>query len=280
MFTVKNLRTHVFPPEDYIVGSGLLKRNSILVIGGPPKSMKSMVSMSLALDLASGRPLWGLGVNSHNSGFGVSRPHRVLIIEKELGYEDCQIRLRTMWNGLGPRAQELVDENVMVDSCDMTLRLDTTDGQLAMKRAIEMARPDVVVLDPLVEFHQLNEDHSQDMGKVLGALDLLRYRLGFATVINHHRTKLPRDGAVTEDDTPESLRGSSRLFGKVDSVVMLRANPHRPGVVVASFTLRRGRPIPTMRLRVDLDTLLTSFGGWVDQPAPGNGQQPGSTAVN
>lgn len=275
MFTAKRLRSHTFPPEHHIIGSGLLKRNAILIIGGPPKSMKSMVSMSMAIDLAVGRALWGAQKRSVSNGslpaFPVSQPHRVLIVEKEIGYEDCQVRLNAMWNGLNSGEQALVDENILIESCNIDLRLDTNEGTIALGRIIEQAKADVVILDPLVEFHQLDENHSQDMGRVFGNLDLLRYKHNFATIINHHRTKMPKDPNTYDDDSPESLRGSSRVFGKVDSVMMLRNNPAQPGALLSSFTIRRGRPIPPCRLRVDLDTLLTHFNGWLnerEEPAP------------
>lgn len=267
MYTARTLRSTTFPPEHHIIGSGLLKHNSIFIIGGPPKSMKSMISMGIAIDLACGRPVFGARRQGSLSepSFPVSQSHRILIIEKEIGYEDFQVRLNSMWSVLPSDHQARVDENLLVESCNLDLRLDTTDGTRALAAIIQQARADVVIFDPLVEFHSLDENSSRDMGIVFGNLDLLRYKLGFATILNHHRTKLSRDPGVVNDDDPETLRGSSRVFGKVDSVMMLRPNG-RAGQVFASFTLRRGRPIPPLRLRVDLGTLSTSFDGWLNDP--------------
>jgi hypothetical protein len=232
-----------------------------------------MVSMGMAIDLSCGRNVWGA---YHSSGrgqsvslesvpsFPVSTTHRVLIVEKEIGYEDFQIRLNAMWSCLSPEDQARVDENLLVESCNLDVKLDTTDGTKVLGNLIQQARADVVILDPLVEFHGQDENSVQGIGVVFSNLDLLRYKLGFATVLVHHRTKMSRDPNAIDDDSPESLRGSSRVFGKVDSVMMLRPTG-KPGQLHASFTLRRGRPIFPLRLKVDLDTLATRFDGWCDQ---------------
>lgn len=277
----KDFRVRTFPPENHIIGSRLLKQNSILVIGGPPKSMKSMLSMGIAIDLCCGRPLWG-ATHSTKEGrvatFPVSKPRRVLYMEMEVGEEDCLERLNAMLKSLSSAELDLVDENLHIVSCNLDWRLDTTDGTKAIEKEILKARPEVTILDPLVEFLVgLDENSTHDMGVALRNLDILRYRHKFATILDHHCGKADKRGDIIDSLTPEALRGSSRLHGKIDSALMLQPQfRFRAGFLYVTPWLRRGKPLDTFRLQLNDDTLLASFQGWADEP-PTSKQAAAST---
>lgn len=269
----KDFRSRTFPPENYLIGSGVLKPNSIVVIGGPPKSMKSMLSMNIAIDLCCGRPLWGATHRTKEgrvATFAVPRPLRVLYIEMEVGEEDCLERLNAMLSSLTSTEQALVDENLHIENCNLDWRLDNVEGTLAIEKIILRARPDVVIFDPLIEFLVgLDENSTKDMGLALRNLDTLRYRHKFATLLNHHCGKADKRGDIIDSLTPEALRGSSRLHGKIDSALMLQPQFRvRPGLLYVTPWLRRGKPLDTFRLQLDDDNLMARFEGWENEPAP------------
>lgn len=252
-----------FPPENHLVGSGLLDYNSYLFVAGPPKSYKSFVMATLAIQLACGTPLFNATRKDKHGkdlpAFPVQKQCRVLILEQEVGEMDMQTRLGTMLGDLYPADLKAAGSNIYVHSCDHKMRLDNDEGRDYIQKIVEAVRPDVLILDPLKEFHCSDENSSQDMGLVFSRLDSLKEHYKFACIITHHARKSFQGG---DDDDPESMRGSSQLFGKGDTYMMVRPQGRRNGNVRVSFTLRRGKPLPSMGLQLDRATLKMAFDGW------------------
>lgn len=255
--SLADLLEKAFPPENHLVGSGLLDYNSILIIGGPPKTYKSFLLNTIVLQLAAGLPLLGA------AAFTVQRPCRVLLLEQEVGEMDLQERLRPTLQTLPEMEQTVAAANIFIHSCDHSMRLDSKDGVNNISKLIVETRPDVVCFDPLKEFHHAEENSAREMSQVFGAIDYLRERYRFASVITHHTLKPQKDGVK---DGPDLLRGSGYIFGKGDSFIMLRSFGRRGGIA-ASVTLRRGRPIPGFQLRLNLKTLGMDFIKWTEEGA-------------
>lgn len=259
------LLTKSFPPTHHIIQPGLLSKGSILIIGGPPKTYKSFVLTDLLISLATGTPLWG-ATRSPGGGrtvpaFPISSPKTVLYIEQEVGEMDLQERLLEMVKYMPPQARELCNQNIRVRSCDRRIRLDDPEGTKRLAHVIHDANsPDIVALDPLIEFHGSDENSAQEMAYVFHHLDMLRETFGFASLINHHTTKPVKDNPRKG---PDLLRGSSVIFGKGDSYIIIDQPDRRKiGRLVLDFTLRRGKPIGSLRLKLNLDTLRMEFDGW------------------
>ena len=256
MYKLSDLLIKQFPPESSLIGSGLLKKDSILIIGGPAKSMKSIISLNIATSLATATPVFGTLPVSPIA-------QRVLYIEQEIGYEDDKLRFQGIWSNLPYHLQELASANIWVESCNRDLRLDTTYGTKLLSDLISSCQPNVVIFDPLIEFHSSAENDTTAMSGVFRHLDHLRTVHNFATIINHHRTKLSNNPDVLNDDSPETLRGSSYVFGKVDSVMMLRpgTSGSSHSLVTCNFTIRRGKPIPSLKLQIGWDNLVATYEG-------------------
>lgn len=252
-----------FPPGASLIGSGLLQRNSILVIGGPPKSYKSFLLNTILYHLATATPVFGASRSIRGGErepvFTVGESCRVLLLEQEIGEEDLQLRFRTLLEHVPGPERILCSERIYSYSCDYEMQLDHHYGRHILREVIGDVKPQVVAFDPLVEFHTSDENSSKDMVRVLHGIDELRQEMHFATIINHHLSKPRQDDMRTG---PDRLRGSSVLYGKGDSFLTLVPDGRDDGLVEISFKLRRARPVSDMFVRVDLDTLLAHFEGW------------------
>ena len=193
--------------------------------------------------------------------FPVSKPCRVLMIEQEIGEQDLQERFGTALTKI--EKHELFGENLFIHSCDRYLDLQTPLGIQRLNAAMESVKPDVLILDPLAEFHTLEENSAQDMMKILHNLDQLRAKFKCAVIIVHHVTKPTKDSPRSG---PEHLRGSGVLFAKGDTYLMVKPHGRKQGRLQIDFTLRRGKPIHSLFLQVDFDSLLVKFLAWKNDP--------------
>lgn len=250
-------RTHT---DNSLIREGILNRNSILVIGGPAKSYKSFTANTIGLNLVTGGSMFNAYRSSHGrseAAFAIPEPVRVLVIEQEVGEDDLEDRLLPNFNNLPMDKQELVYDNFFTHSLDHELQLDVPVGVNRLSQVIGDVKPQVVIFDPLIEFHTSNENDTQGMAKMLRALDWLREKHKFAPIMVHHEGHFNDNGRQGAD----RLRGSSVLFGKGDAFLMLSTYHSRCRILRVDFTIRRGKQPPSLYLRVD-ENLAANFFCW------------------
>ncbi len=262
--TAGELMAKKFPPINQVIGSGLLNQGSLMIIGGPPKSYKSFMTNTIATCLLTGNNLFGAvrkmsgGRHKPEEVFPVSEPQRVLLLEQEVGEEDLQQRFLPVLPTLSPAELKLFTENLYVHSCDYNMLLDTTDGRKYISGIIRDCKPNVLILDPLIEFHTSNENDTQAMARIMHNITVLRQDHKLSVIINHHTSKpsqeSPRRG-------PDLLRGSSVLFGKGDTFLML-TKAEREATIKVDFTLRRAKPLSNIYVQLNEKTLLFEFYKW------------------
>lgn len=259
-----DLLTKTFPPTNYIIGSGLLNQGSLMFIGGPPKSYKSFMMNTLLISLVTGKSLFGAtrktsgGRHKPEDVFPIPIPQRILLLEQEVGEEDLQQRFLPIMPSLSPAEQKLCAENMFVHSCDYNMLLDTVEGRKYISGIVKDIKPTVLAFDPLIEFHTSNENDTQAMARIMHNITVLRQDHKLSTLVNHHTSKpsqeSPRRG-------PDLLRGSSVMFGKGDTFLMLNKTERELEIKV-DFTLRRAKPVSNVYVRLNSGTLMFEFVKW------------------
>lgn len=264
----RQLLEKTFDPEPFIVSEGILPKNGLLFVAGPPKSYKSFLTQSVIYHLVTGTNLFGACRFPHGRSrgaemaFTVASPQRVLLLEQEIGFQDTRNRLMPCYASLGPQAPLMAD-NLFIHSRDHHMRLDTPEGVKRIESLIRDCRPDVVCFDPLIEFHRANENDAQSMGNVLGNLDLLRETYHFATIVSHHTGK---PDVMNGRSGPDLMRGSSTIYGKGDAYIMLTVLNRNVGQVKLDFTVRRGAPIRSLDVLLDWGEMRAKFHSWAKNP--------------
>jgi len=249
------------PDTDSIIEEGILKKNSLMVIGGPPKSYKSFISNTIAIDLVIGRHLFTATRSEHGRhyhAFEVRAPQRVLIFEQEIGEDDMEDRIKPVFEILSPEQQALVRNNLYTHSLDHRLQFDKPDGVSLIAKEIEAVKPSVVIFDPLIEFHTSDENNTQAMAMILRNIDLLREEYKFAVIMNHHEgkeTAIKRHGG-------DRLRGNSVIYGKGDTFLTLSVVNRAASMICCDFTVRRGKPIQPFVVKLHPLTMRADFFDW------------------
>ncbi len=173
------------------------------IIGGAPKACKSMLALDLAVSVASGTACLGR--------FEVHTPGPVVVYLAEDALPRVRDRVAQLCRH---RALPLPSLNLHVVTAP-SLRLDLKHDQSALDRTLAALKPKLLVLDPLVRLHRLDENSAADVSGLLGFLRDINRRHQIAIVLVHHMAKRSRR------DLGQALRGSSDLHAWVDSACYL-----------------------------------------------------------
>jgi RecA-family ATPase len=173
------------------------------IIGGQPKSCKSWLGLDLAVSVASGTAALGR--------FAVHTPGPTVVYLAEDALPSVRDRVAQLCQHRHIALSRL-DLHVVTAS---GLRLDTERDQRALDQTLAEMRPTLLLLDPFVRLHRLDENSAADVSALLGFLREINRRHHLALVLVHHMAK--RSGR----NLGQTLRGSSDLHAWTDSACYL-----------------------------------------------------------
>jgi len=193
------------PPERHWLIEGLWADQAVGIVGGEPKCCKSFLALDMAVAVASGAPCL--------RRFPVVRTGRVLLFAAEDALHVVRERLEGICGAAGVR---LADLDIQVITAP-TVRLDLGADQQRLAETVSSLRPLLLVLDPFVRLHRIDENSSADVAPLLAYLRDLQRRFALAVALVHHARK----GAARLRDG-QALRGSSEFHAWGDSNLYLR----------------------------------------------------------
>jgi len=179
--------------------------HAVGIIGGTPKSYKTWMALEMAVSVASG--------SACLTTFAVPSPGPVLLYAAEDSQATLRLRLESLAQHHGLTLACLDLRIITADS----LRLDRTTDQERLEATLLLHRPALLILDPLVRLHAIDENAAGEIAALLGYLRLLQRKSGAAIALVHHSRK---NGSAS-GGAGYSLRGSSDLYAWVDSFLYL-----------------------------------------------------------
>jgi hypothetical protein len=175
-------------------------------IGGPPKCCKSYLGLDMALSIATGTPALGV-YKTRQQG-----PTLVYLAEDSLPV--IRERVAALANHRGLPLDQ-IDLHVITVA---RLQLDQRDDLRRLYETARTLRPRLLLLDPLVRLHGLDENNASDVAGLLSGLRHLQRSLDLAVVLVHHTRKSIPPGMPAG----QGLRGSTDLHAFGDSNLYLR----------------------------------------------------------
>ena len=208
----------------------LWPRAGVGIIGGPPKSCKSWLGLDLALSVTSGTPCLGT--------FSVIERAGALIYLAEDAGSIVKERLLGLCRH---RALDLADLPLGVITAS-AIRLDLERDQRRLTETVRRHTPRLLLLDPFVRLHRIDENHAGDVSALLGFLRELQRQHDLAVVVVHHARKNggPANGGL-------SLRGSGDFFAWVDTALCLRRQRQQ---ILLSVEHRAASAPPLLKLKL------------------------------
>ena len=193
-------------PSDELAERWLVEQlwcaRSVGVIGGAPKCAKTWLGLDLALSVATGTPCLGR--------YAVPEPGPVLVYLAEDALRAVRERIEGMARHRGLDL-EAVEIHVITAP---VLRLDHDRDRTRLWETVRRLRPRLLVLDPLVRLHSIDENHAGDVAELLGYFRTLQRELGLSVLLVLHTRKNAAAGL--------GLRGSGDIHAFGDSNLYLR----------------------------------------------------------
>jgi hypothetical protein len=185
--------------------TGLWSEQAVGIVGGEPKCCKSFLALDLAVAVASGMPCL--------RRFSVARAGRVLLFAAEDALHIVRRRLEGIAAAAGVA---LADLDIQVITSPV-LRLDLDADRRNLAETVARLQPRLLILDPFVRLHRIDENASGEVAPLLAFLRELQRRHGTAVLVVHHAKK--GGGGVRAG---QALRGSSEFHAWGDSNLYLR----------------------------------------------------------
>jgi RecA-family ATPase len=214
--------------------------SSVGVIGGAPKCSKTWLGLDLALSVATGTACLGK--------FAVPHPGPVLVYLAEDALPIVRERVAGMARHRGLTLAAVAIHVITAP----TLLLDREPHRSRLFETARRLRPRLLLLDPLVRLHALDENHAGEVAGLLAYFRSLQRQLDLSVMLVHHTRK----NAATGVAAGQGLRGSSDIHAFGDSNLYLRRT--REHLVLASEHRAAPAPPPVALQLVATDSHQTT----------------------
>ena len=203
------------------------------IVGGEPKCCKSFLALDMAVAVAGGVPCL--------RRFAPARTGRVLLYAAEDALHVVRQRLAGIAAAAGRDLAELDIHVITAPS----VRLDVERDRDALVETVVELSPKLLVLDPFVRLHRIDENISGEVAPLLAYLRELQRRFHLAVVLVHHARK---GGAKMR--AGQALRGSSEFHAWGDSNLYLRRHGEQ---LTLSVEHRAAASITAVALQLAVD---------------------------
>lgn len=185
--------------------------SAVGVIGGAPKCSKTWLALDMSLSVATGTACL--------DRYQVPEPGPVLVYLAE----DSLAIVRERVEGIARHRGLQLDSIPIHVITTSVLRLDRQPHRSQLLETARRLRPRLLLLDPLVRLHGIDENHAGEVAELLAYFRSLQRELDLSVVLVHHTRKNAAGGAAAG----LGLRGSSDIHAFGDSNLYLRRTSGR-----------------------------------------------------
>jgi hypothetical protein len=212
----------------------LWEEEGVGILGGAPKSCKSWLALDLAFSVATGTKALGR--------YEVKTSGPVLIFAAE----DHPARVRARLEGFATHKNLQLERTPLHLIVESALRLDTERDQARLAETVARYRPRLLVLDPFVRLHRIDENSALEVSRVLAYLRELQREHHVGILVVHHSRK----SGAGSDQMGLSLRGSGDFHAWGESNLYLR---RRRGALELIAEQRNAPPPDPIQLALRAD---------------------------
>jgi hypothetical protein len=208
-------------PQTQWLIEDLWGEQAVGILGGEPKCCKSFLALDIAVSVASKTKCL--------RQFPARRCGTVLLFPAEDSLAIVRQRLEGICAAASLSLQSLPIEVITAP----TLRLDKESDRQLLSNTVQRLKPILLILDPLIRLHRLDENDASQVAGLLSFLRQLQRQFQLAVLLVHHARK-----GSNSSRPGQALRGSSELHGWGDSNLYMR----RRGQELTLSTEHRAAP--------------------------------------
>jgi RecA-family ATPase len=212
--------------------------SSVGVIGGAPKCSKTWLGLDMSLSVATGTACLGK--------YAVPQPGPVLVYLAEDALPVVRQRVAGMARH---RGLDVARVEIHVITAP-TLRLDREPHRSRLFETARRLRPRLLLLDPLVRLHGIDENHATEVAGLLAYFRSLQRQLDLSVVLVHHTRKNAAGGVAAG----QGLRGSSDIHAFGDSNLYLRRAKEYLTLSSEHRAAPASRPVSLQLVATDAET--------------------------
>lgn len=192
-------------PQRWLIDQ-LWGASAVGVIGGAPKCSKTWLALDMSLSVATGTACL--------DRYEVPDAGPVLVYLAE----DSLPIVRERVEGIARHRDLRLDSVPLHVITAPVLRLDREPHRTQLLETARQLRPRLLLLDPLVRLHQIDENRATEVAELLAYFRSLQRELDVSVVLVHHTRKNAAGGAAAG----LGLRGSGDIHAFGDSNLYLR----------------------------------------------------------
>lgn len=196
-----------------LLGDGVMSGFQVVMLVGIAGTGKTFVEEELALSLVRGVPFYGLATPAGGVNVGA-----IMLEGHVYNYKE---RLKALAAARGGSREE--DERLKIISRPIltgSVMVLDADTKAALTHWIQSQRLAAVIVDPLKNAHDCDENSNRDMGAVIAAFQSIADETGTTILIVHHESpKASGDGKKRL--AIAAPRGASRLVDDVRCLMLL-----------------------------------------------------------
>jgi AAA domain len=212
--------------------------SSVGVIGGAPKCSKTWLALDMALSVATGTACL--------NKFAVPEAGPVLVYLAE----DSLLVVRERVQGMARhRGLDLGAIPIHVITTPV-LRLDRGPHRAQLLQTARRLRPRLLLLDPLVRLHGIDENNAGEVAGLLAYFRSLQRDLDLSVVLVHHARKNGATGVAAG----QGLRGSSDIHAFGDSNLYLKRASERLTLTIEHRAAAAPTPVTLELITTDPET--------------------------
>ena len=149
-------------------------------------------------------------------GFKVVRPLKVLSLQSEIREGWLKKRLLPTYNGM--------NESFLKNSRTWATRNKIIFGRDSSKIAEECKefKPDILEIDPMINFHKYNENNATDMANFFRDVDLIKDDFNLSVIMAQHFKKANTDPKV-KTSLLDMIRGSTSMRGWASTTIAMES---------------------------------------------------------
>lgn len=210
----------------------------VTLLSSLPDVGKTVIAMSVALAVASGKPLWGV--------YQPARKGKVLHLNGEIGSYIARERYQRLARGYSLEPESLVASGGIILSNYPTARLDDEDFEDKLAALVD--GHELCVIDSLRAFSGALDEKSKEIGVALFKLARVSDRTGVTFLVLHHNRKPSKDDV---GDASMSISGTTAILGASECTFVLSSSAKGAPVLVEHMRSPLGRPLDDFGLVIE-----------------------------